>query len=181
MPSNKVLEEKKKIVDRLTNEFKQAQSIVFADYRGLSVEQDTAMRVALRKGGVCYQVIKNTLSGRALKEAGIQGVDDCLKGPTAIAYSTTDVVITAKILKEYADKFDQLTIKGGVFEGKMISVDEVGKLALIPSKDVLYSQVVFGLVAPIASLAMIIHAIREKAASGTADAEALPAAVISAS
>ena len=162
MPSQKVLEAKKEVVAGLCNEFKQAQSIVFADYRGLTVEQDTAMRTALRKAGVKYQVVKNTLSSRALKDTGIEGLDELLKGPTAIAYSTKDVVIAAKVVKEFADKFDKLTIKGGVLEGKAIQAAEVVQLAKIPSKEVLYGQVVFGLIAPIASLAIILNAIREK-------------------
>ena len=162
MPSQKVLEAKREVVAGLCNEFKQAQSIVFADYRGLTVEQDTAMRTALRKAGVKYQVVKNTLSSRALKDTGIEGLDELLKGPTAIAYSTKDVVIAAKVVKEYADKFDKLTIKGGVLEGKAIQAAEVVQLAKIPSKEVLYGQVVFGLIAPIASLAIILNAVREK-------------------
>lgn len=162
MPSQKVLEAKREVVAGLCNEFKQAQSIVFADYRGLTVEQDTAMRTALRKAGVKYQVVKNTLSSRALKDTGIEGLDELLKGPTAIAYSTKDVVIAAKVVKEFADKFDKLTIKGGVLEGKAIQAADVVQLAKIPSKEVLYGQVVFGLIAPIASLAIILNAVREK-------------------
>lgn len=162
MPSQKVLEAKREVVAGLSNEFKQAQSIVFADYRGLTVEQDTAMRTALRKAGVKYQVVKNTLSSRALKDTGIEGLDELLKGPTAIAYSTKDVVVAAKVVKEFADKFDKLTIKGGVLEGKAIQAADVVQLAKIPSKEVLYGQVVFGLIAPIASLAIILNAVREK-------------------
>jgi large subunit ribosomal protein L10 len=170
MPSSKVLDAKKEIVTGLSKEFKQAQSIVFADYRGLTVEQDTAMRAALRKAGVSYQVVKNTLSSRALQDAGIEGLDDMLKGPTAIAYCTTDVVTTAKVVKEYADKFDKLSIKGGVLEGKAISVDEVNRLAMIPSKDVLYGQVVFSLASPITCLAIALNAIREKMEGSSVEA-----------
>jgi large subunit ribosomal protein L10 len=166
MPSKKVLEEKKKIVEQLTAEFKQAQSIVFAEYRGLTVEQDTAMRVEMRKNGVRYRVLKNTLSGRALEAAGIHGLNPLLRGPTAIAYSTTDIVAAAKTVKVFADKFDKLTIKGGSLEGRMISAEEVSQLAAIPGRDVLYGQIVFGLMAPIARLAMVIDAIREKAEAG---------------
>lgn len=172
MPSKKVLDAKKEIVAGLTDEFKSAQSIVFADYRGLTVEQDTAMRSALRKAGVSYQVVKNTLSGRALKDAGVDGVDSMLKGPTAIAYSTSDIVAAAKVVKEYADKFDKLTIKGGVLEGKAINVNDVNRLASIPSKEVLYGQVVFGLMSPIASLAVALNAIREKMEGGSVEVEA---------
>ncbi len=94
MPSKKVLareEEDRRMI--CPNEFKQAQSMVFADYRGLTVEQDTAMRAALRKAGVKYQVVKNTLSGRALESMpAFPVLDDMLKGPTAIAYSKQDVI-----------------------------------------------------------------------------------------
>ena len=166
MPSKKVLAAKQQVVAGLVDEFKQAQSIVFADYRGLTVEQDTAMRTALRKAGITYQVVKNTLSGRAFKEIGIEGADSVLNGPTAIAYSKEDVVTTAKVVKEYADKYDKLSIKGGVLEGKLIDVETVKRLASIPGKDVLYGQLVFGLVSPITMLAIALNAIREKMETG---------------
>lgn len=173
MPSKKALETKQKFVADLAADFKDAQSIVFADYLGLTVEQDTTMRAALRKADVEYQVVKNTLSSRALKEAGFDGMDAFLAGPTAIAYSKKDMIIPAKTIKEYADKFDKFTIKGGMLEGKAISADEVNSLAKIPGRDVLYGQLVFTLVSPIASLAIVLNAIREKMDGGSsADAEA---------
>ncbi|HBP39037.1 MAG TPA: 50S ribosomal protein L10 [Clostridiales bacterium] len=174
MPSNKVLDAKKEVVAGLAQELKNAQSIVFADYRGLTVEQDTAMRAALRKAGVSYRVVKNTLSKRALEVAGVNGLDEILQGPTAIAFSTTDIVAAAKVVKEYAGKFDKLTVKGGVLENKVINPDDVARLAAIPSKDVLYGQVVFGLVSPIASLAVLLNAIKEKLESGNSVAETEP-------
>ncbi len=173
MPSQKVLDAKKETVAGLVKEFKQAQSIVFADYRGLTVEQDTAMRAALRKAGVSYQVVKNTLSGRALKDVGITGLETMLAGPTAIAYSTVDVVAAAKVVKEYADKFDKLSIKGGVYEGKAISVDDVNRLASIPSKEVLYGQLVYTMISPITKLAIVLNAIAEKKEGGSAQAVAV--------
>lgn len=163
MPSKKILEAKQEIVSGLTEEFKNAKAIVFAEYRGLTVAQDTEMRAAMRKAGICYQVIKNTLSSRALKDAGIENVEELSKGPTAIAYSTEDVVAPAKIVKQYADKFEKFNIKGGIMEGKAISLAEVNQLASIPSREVLYGQIVCGLITPIASLAMILNAIAEKA------------------
>lgn len=163
MPSKKVLQEKQEIVSGLTKEFKSAQAIVFAEYRGLTVAQDTEMRAAMRKAGIHYQVIKNTLSSRALKDAGIEGAEEMAKGPTAIAYSTNDVVAPAKIIKQYADKFDKFKMKGGIMDGKVLSLDDVTKLASIPGREVLYGQIVCGLITPIASLAMILNAISEKA------------------
>lgn len=173
MPSKKALETKQKFVADLAADIKDAQSIVFADYLGLTVEQDTTMRAALRKADVAYQVVKNTLSSRALKDAGFDGMDAFLAGPTAIAYSKKDMIQPAKTIKEYADKFDKFTIKGGMLEGKAISADEVNSLAKIPGRDVLYGQLVFTLVSPIASLAIVLNAIREKMDGGSsADAEA---------
>ncbi len=110
MPSKKVLESKQQIVADLTAEFKDAQAMVFADYRGLTVEQDTQLRSAMRKAGVSYKVIKNSLSSRAMKEAGYEGLDEILKGPTAIAYSKEDVIAPAKVIKEFAGKYDKLEI-----------------------------------------------------------------------
>ena len=163
MPSKKVLNAKQEIVAGLAKEFASAKTIVLAEYLGLTVAQDTAMRANLRKAGIHYKVIKNTLSSRAMKDAGIEGLDSLLNGPTAIAYSTEDVVAPAKALKEYADKYEKFKLKGGVMEGKAISLDEVNRLALIPPREVLYGQVVSGLISPIAGLAMILNAIAEKA------------------
>lgn len=163
MPSKKVLETKKQIVADLVNEFKGAQAMVFTDYRGLTVEQDTQLRSALRKAGVTYKVIKNSLSGRALIDAGYEGLEDVVKGPTAIAYSKDDVISPAKVIKEYAKKFDKLEIKGGTMDGAKIEISDIDRLASIPPVEVLYGQIVCGLISPIAGLAMLLNAVKEKA------------------
>lgn len=163
MPSKKVLKAKQKIVSDLAEKFKQAQILVFADYRGLTVAEDTEMRTEMRKAGVTYKVIKNTLSLRALEAAGYTGVDEFLTGPTAVAYSNDDVIAPAKIIKQFSDKHNELQIKGGIYEGNVVSEAEIKKLASIPSQEVLYGQLVFGLISPVASLAMLLNAVREKA------------------
>ncbi|MCK9251493.1 MAG: 50S ribosomal protein L10 [Clostridiaceae bacterium] len=173
MPSKQVLETKKGIVDELAQEFSQAQSIVLAEYRGLTVAQDTEMRAALRKEEVTYKVIKNTLSSRALAQAGLNGLDDLLTGPTAIAFSKKDMITPAKVLKEFSAKYNKLKLKGGYLEGKVLDLDELNSLASIPGRDVLYGQLVFGLMSPITSLAFILNAIREKMEAG--DGNAAPA------
>lgn len=169
MPSNKVLKAKKHIVDELTEEFKSAQTLLVADYRGLTVLQDTELRTAMRTEKIMYKVVKNTLAAFAAKEAGLESLTDLFKGPTAIVYSTSDVVAPAKILQKYADKIEALTIKGGVMEGKGISVADVKALASIPSKEVLYGQVVCGIASPLTGFAMILNAICEKAGEANAD------------
>ena len=172
MPAKKILEAKKTIVDGLAAEFRSAKTLLVADYRGLTVEQDTKLRNDLRKAGVTYKVVKNTLATIAAKEAGIEGLGALLAGPTAIAYSTTDVIAPAKVLKEFADKVEKYKIRGGVMEGKVIGFEEVKRLASIPPKEVLYAQIVCALASPITKLAMLLNAIAEKNGGGEAPVEA---------
>lgn len=183
MPSEKILEAKKKIVADLVANYKEAQSFVFVDARGLTVEQDTALRSEMRKNGVCYKVVKNTTLNLVFKELGIEGLDEMFKGPTAVAYSKEDMMAPAKVSKKFADDFEKLTIKGGIIEGKVATVAEVEALAAVPSKDVLLSQIVYALLFPITKLAMLTKAAAEKleseggvaAPAEEAPAEAAPA------
>ncbi len=169
MPSNKALEAKKKVVQDLTEEFKSAQTMLVADYLGLTVEQDTEMRAALRKEGVVYKVVKNTLAAFAAKEAGLDSLHPYFEGPTAIAYSTSDAIAPAKILSKYADKIETFKIKGGVMDKKAIDLTDIKALAQIPPREVLYAQVVCGIASPITGLAMILHAIESKGAESGAE------------
>ena len=174
MPSKKILEAKQQVVASLVAEYKEAKSFVFADARGLTVLKDTEMRADLRKNEIRYQVLKNTTSKLVFKELGI---DEMFKGPTAIAYSTEDMIAPAKFMKKYADKYDKLNLKGGILEGATISVEDVNALASIPSKEVLYGQIVYGLISPVTKLAMLLNAIVEKAeAAGAQTAMAVVAA-----
>ena len=158
MPSNKILEQKKNVVKELSEKVKAAQSFVLADYRGLTVEQDTALRNALRAAGVEYRVVKNTLTSLAMKENGIEGLDGFLNGPTSMAISSDDVVAPAKILSEFAKKFEKLELKAGVVEGKIINVDEIKALAELPSREVLIAKVLGGFNAPISGFANVLNA-----------------------
>ncbi len=165
MPSNKILEQKKQVVQELTEKVKAAQSIVLADYRGLTVEQDTALRNALRAAGVEYRVVKNTLTSFAMKENGLEGLDPFLNGPTAMALSSTDVVAPAKVLAEFAKKFEKLELKAGVVEGKVVDVSVIQTLAELPSREVLIARVLGSLNAPITGLAVALNAIAEQKAN----------------
>lgn len=166
MPSQKILEAKKKEVSEFVSEFEKAISFVFADARGLTVLEDTELRSNLRKNNVKYQVIKNTTSRFVFQQLKVEGLEEVLKGPTAIAYSTEDVVLPAKVIQEHADKFPNLEIKSGIMEGKVISTDEVKELAKIPGKEVLYTQIACGLNSPITKLAMLLDALRVKLEEG---------------
>lgn len=176
MPSQKVLESKKAIVAQLTERFQNAQAGVLADYRGLTVAQDTALRVKMREAGVEYTVLKNNLVRFAANEAGLGELDPILHGPTAIATSTDDVVAPAKVLVEFAKENEALELKGGFVDGKVISLDEVKVYAAIPSKEVLISKMLGSLQSPIGKLARTLQAIVDnEAVPGQAAAEEAPA------
>ena len=162
MPNKKILNEKMGVVKGLADEFKSAQTLLVADYRGLTVQQDTELRNALRKEKVTYKVVKNSLAAFAAKEAGLEGMEYLFVGPTAIAYSTTDVIAPAKILQQYADKIENFSIKGGAMEKKILTTSDVKSLASIPPKEVLYAQIVCAIASPISGLVMLLDAIREK-------------------
>lgn len=173
MPSEKVLENKKAIVAQLTERIKGSQAGVLADYRGLTVEQDTALRGKLREAGVDYTVVKNNLTRFAVNEAGMNELDAFLKGPTALATSADDVVAPAKVLVEFAKENEALEIKAGFVDGKVIDVDEVKVYAAIPSKDVLISKMLGSLQSPISALARTLQAIVDN--GGAAEKEEAPA------
>lgn len=157
MPSEKILEQKKEVVNSLSQIIKDANGIVLADYRGLTVEQDTQLRNALRKAGIEYRVVKNTMTRFAMKENGLEDISPYLNGPTAMALSS-DPTAPAKLLSEYAKKFDKLQIKAGVVEGKVIDLDGVKALADLPSREVLIARVLGGFNAPITGLVNVLSA-----------------------
>ena len=159
MPSEKVLESKKVIVADLVERLKAAQAGVIADYRGLTVAQDTELRAKLREAGVEYTIVKNTLTRFAANEVGLEGLDPVLHGPTALATSSTDVVAPAKVLVEFAKANEQLEIKAGFVDGKVIDANEVKVYASIPNKETLISKMMGSLQAPIGSLVRTLDSI----------------------
>ena len=157
MPSEKTLQQKKEVVKELTEKVQAAKSIVLADYRGLTVEQDTELRNALRKAGVEYKVVKNTLTRFAMKENGYSDIDSYLNGPTAMAISESDPVAPAKVLADFAKKFEKLELKVGVVEGKIIDVNGIIALAELPPREVLIAKVLGGFNAPISGLVTVLN------------------------
>ena len=176
MPAANVLEKNKAIVAELTEKVKNATAGVIVNYQGITVENDTALRNALRKAGVDYKVYKNTFTGMALDNAGYGEIKNVLTGMTAIATTTDDEVAPAKILKEYADKIESFEIKAGFADGKLMNADEVIALASVPSKPILVGKVLGGLMSPVSKLAMTLQAIIDKAAAPAEDAAPAPAA-----
>lgn len=159
MPSANILEAKKQAVEEIKATLTKAVAGVFVDYCGLTVEQDTELRNKLRAANVEYKVVKNTLTRFAANEVGLEGLDEVLNGPTALAISETDEVIAAKVLADFAKDNEQLEIKSGFLEGKVVSVDEVKKLADTPSREVLIAKMMGSMNSPISALARTLQAL----------------------
>ena len=140
MPSQKILESKQEAVRALAEKMKNAASGVLVKYEGITVENDTKLRADLRKAGVEYCVMKNTLTGRACDEVGYGAMKEHLTGMTAIAISAEDPVAPAKILKEYAEKIETFEIKAGFVDGGVGNADAVIQIASIPAKEVLIAK-----------------------------------------
>ena len=175
MPNAKVLEQKKLAVETLADTLGRAASGVLVKYEGITVEDDTKMRAALRKAGVEYTVLKNAIIGRACDNAGFAALKSELTGMNAVAISFEDQVAPAKILKEYADKIESFELRGGFVDGEVLDAAGVNELASIPSKDVLVGKILGSIQGPLYSLAFALQAIIDKNGEGAAE-EAAPAA-----
>ena len=176
MPNAKVLESKKAVVTALSEKIKEATSIVFVDYRGINVAQDTDLRKQFRDAGVEYTVVKNTLTRFAAKENGYD-FDEVLNGTTAMASTTGDPIAPARIVCEFAKKNKiALSIKGGIVEGSVLSAAELNGFGELPSKNALVASVLGTFLAPISSLAFVLDQVRIQKESGVEPAAAEAAA-----
>ena len=167
MPSQKALEQKKALVADLSEKMKSAVSGVLVNYSGITVAEDTKLRKDLREAGVYYTVVKNTLVKLALKDAGIEGLDDVLNGTTALAMSDNDLIAPAKILHEFASKNESFELKAGFMEGKALDKAEVEKIAKLPSKENLLCMVLYALNGNISGLARALQAVVDQKSEET--------------
>ena len=154
-----VTSEKQAIVAGLKEKLTTAKGAVLTNYRGLTVAQDTQLRRKLREAGVEYRVVKNTMTRIAAQEGGVEDLVPHLEGPTALAVSFTDPVAPARVISEFVKehKLKTLEVKAGLVEGKVISAEGVKALANLPSREVLLSQVLAGMQAPIAGLVNVLQ------------------------
>lgn len=162
MPSNKILAEKQALVADLTEKIKGAAAGVLVKYEGITVEDDTKLRAALRKAGVEYSVKKNSMIGRACEGAGYGSLKEHLHGMNGIAISATDPVAAAKIMKEYADKIESFEIKAGFVDGEVLDANGVNALAAVPSKEILIGRMLGSMMGPLNSFARLLQAIADK-------------------
>ena len=161
MPSEKILAAKQQRVEDLVSELKGATTYVFVATRGLTVAQDTEMRAELRKAGVKFAVIKNTVLRRVFAELGYEGLDEVFQGPTAVGYSE-DIIAPAKVLAKFSEDFEPMEIKGGIIDGKVATVAEIVALSKVPDPTTLQTQVAYSLLFPFTKLAMLVKAVAEK-------------------
>jgi len=174
MPNATVLESKKAVVAELTEKLQKAASGVLVDYKGITVAEDTALRAELRKNGVEYAVVKNTLTRFAAQNAGLGELSDSLNGTTSLAICEEDPIAPMRVINKFAKQFngEKFIIKAGFMDGKILPLNEIVALADLPSKEVLQAQVLGTMLAPITSLAIVLKAIAEKDGAPAAEAAA---------
>ena len=165
MASEKNLNQKKEEVTKLANKMKEAKLVLLTDYRGINVEDVTE----LRKTNAEYTVIKNNITKRALAEAGIEGLEDKLVGPTAVIMSNEDYLEPSKAIYEFTKNNDYYKIKGGVIEGKVMTTEEIITLAKLPSKETLLSMLAGALLANIQKFAVALDQVRIQKEEGSAE------------
>ena len=160
MASEKILNQKKEEVSNLANKMKEAKIILLTDYRGINVADVTGLRAELRKSNSEYRVVKNNITRRALAEAGIEGLDNLLEGPTAVVMNNEDYLETAKTIYNYSKENDFYKIKGGVIDGKVMTAEEIITLAKLPSRETLLSMLAGALLGNISKLAVALDQVK---------------------
>ena len=176
MPNAKVLSEKQAIVEALDERIKNAEAGVLVDYKGITVAEDTALRTELRKEGVEYTVVKNTLTRKALDKLGMNELDSVLNGTTSLATADNDPIAPFRILSDYSKKLNErFNIKAAFMDGKVLNEAEIAEMSALPSKDALYAKVLGTMIAPITGLAVCLGQILEQK-GGSLEAPAADAA-----
>jgi large subunit ribosomal protein L10 len=164
------VELKQPVVDEISANIKDAQSVVLVDYRGLTVEQDTNLRKQLREADIVYKVYKNTMMNFAFKGTDCESLTPYLEGPSAIAISKTDATAPARILCKFAKDAPKLEVKGGIVEGLSYDAAGIMEIAKIPSREELLSKLLGSIQSPIANFARVMNQLAEKGGAGACEA-----------
>ena len=166
--------EKEAVIEQVTGLAAKAQTLVMAEYRGITVADMTKLRNDARSKGVTLSVLKNTLARRAVAGSAFEVVGDQMTGPLIYGFSV-DATAAAKVVADFAKTNDKLVIRGGAYGGKSLDVNGVKALASIPSKEVLLAQLCGLLMSPMSRTAMVLSALAAKKGGGAEAAEAAPA------
>ncbi len=171
MPNAKVLSEKQAIVEALVERIQGASAGILVDYQGITVAEDTALRTEMRKEGVDYSVVKNTLTRIAIDKLGMKELDSVLNGSTSLATSTKDPIAPFRIISEYSKKLnDRFNVKAAFMEGKILSEQEIAELSTLTSKNDLYAKLAGSLNAIMGGLAVCLSEVVEKMGGAPAEA-----------
>lgn len=160
MGKNRELKEAK--VLEIKEKMEKSQGIIFAQYQGLTVEQDTELRKILREAGIEYKVYKNSLTALAAKELGFGAIESVLEGPVSVAFGYEDPTAPARILNDFAKSHKKLELKGAIVQGEIFDASKVQQLAQIPPREVLIAKLLGSFKAPISNFAYLISAVKEK-------------------
>jgi large subunit ribosomal protein L10 len=166
------VELKQPVIAEISENIKDAASVVVVDYRGLTVAEDTELRKQLREAGVVYKVYKNTMMNFAFKDTDFEQLKDVLEGPSAIAISKEDATAAARILAKFAKNAPKLEIKAGVVEGTLYDAKGMQAIASIPSREELLSKLLGSLQSPITNFARVLNQIAEQGGEVPAKEEA---------
>ncbi len=156
------VELKAPIIEEIKSHFDGAEGAVLADYRGLTVAEDTELRSKLREANVIYKVYKNTYIKRAIEGTKFEGFKDSLEGPTAVAISKTDATAPARIISKFAKTAPKIEIKCGIVEGTFYDSNAIKAIAEIPGRDELLSRLLGSLKSPITNMVRVMNQIAEK-------------------
>ena len=160
MANEKIIAQKEQEVNELAEKIKVAKIVLLTDYRGITVDSVTGLRADLRKANTEYRVIKNNITRRALEKCGYEGLDASLEGPTAVILNSEDYLDTAKTIYEFTKANDFYKIKGGIIDGKVMSVEEIITLAKLPSKETLIGMLAGALLGNISKLAVALNEVK---------------------
>jgi large subunit ribosomal protein L10 len=152
-------DQKTAVVDEIAGQLQEAEAIFAVDYRGISVDQVAELRTKLRDADARFRVVKNSLSERAADQAGLDTLKPMLVGPTALAFVKGDAALAAKALNDTARQLNLLEFKGGLLNGSVLSAEDVRSIARLPSREVLYAQLVGTVAAPLTGLARGLNAL----------------------
>ena len=161
---SKNIEIKKGVVADIKQKFEKAQTAVLVDYRGLNVAEDTELRNQLRKAGVEYAVLKNTMINLAIQDMNLDDMKAHLEGPTAVAFGYEDAIAPAKILSDFVKKSKNMTIKCGVCDGAYLDEAGVQALANTPSREVLIAKIMGSMMSSVSKFVYALEAIRKQKA-----------------
>lgn len=155
MANKLILEKKSKVVDEISSRLKDSSGVVFIDYRGLTDEEVTSLRKKLRENNADMKVYKNTLTKRALDSLQLN-LDECVEGPSALVYSK-DEISPIKVVTNFAKEHEALSVKGGIIDGKVSSLEELSELATIPSREGILTMLAGGMIGIIKDLSIALN------------------------